>query len=303
VKTAATMTLVLLAAYPAAADFSYTQTRKSTGGMISAGGPQTSKVALKGGKIRTETGHMAIILDADSQTVTTIDNDRKTYSVKPFGEATAAAGNVGAKIDVKETGETRTVNGFQARELVMSIEVDSPQTALVGKMQMEIDMWLSSDVPGAKEMVGFYQQNGGKMPWGAMAGQGNPQMASALAEVQRKISSMKGVPVQQIVKVKAPAGAMPARASAGPSVAQMQQMQAGMEKARAHLEAMAAGGGPAAAIAQQQLARMGPSPGGAGAASATSSGSLLEMTIDSSDFSTAAVPDSLFAIPVGYQKN
>jgi hypothetical protein len=167
-------------------------------------------------------------------------------------------------------------------------------------MQMEIDMWLSSDVPGAKEMAGFYLQNGGKMPWGAMAGQGNLQMASALAEVQRKISSMKGVPVQQIIKVKAPAGAMPARASAGPSAAQMQQMQAGMEKARAHLEAMAAGGGPAAAIAQQQLARMGPSPGAAGG---TSSGSLLEMTIDSSDFSTAAVPDSLFAIPAGYQKN
>ena len=31
--------------------------------------------------------------------------------------------------------------------------------------------------------------------------------------------------------------------------------------------------------------------------------SLLEMTIDSSDFSTASIPDSVFAVPAGYQKN
>ena len=307
-KTVSLISIALLLQVAANADLSYTQTRKNTGGMMAtaaAGGPQTSKLALKGHKMRTETGAMVTIIDQDAQTITTINSDQKTYSTKPFADVAAGAGDVTAKIDVKDTGTTKEVNGYQAHELVMTMEVDSPQTAQMGKMQMEIQMWLSSDVPGVKEMGEFYQQNGGKLPWGSMAGQGNPAMASAMAEIQKKIASMKGVQVQMVVKVKAPAGAMPAR-PAGPSAVQMQQMQAGMEKARAQLEAMAASGGPAAAIAKQQLARMGPAPGGAAGAAAggaPTSGSLIEMTIDSSDFSTAAIPDAAFAVPAGYQKN
>jgi hypothetical protein len=304
VKTVSLISMALLLQVAANADFSYSQTRKNTGGMMAsaaAGGPQSSKIALKGHKMRTETGAMVTIIDQDALTITTIHNDLKTYSIKPFSDVAAREADVTAKIDVKDTGQTREVNGYLAHELVMTMEVDSPQTARMGKMQMEIQMWLSSDVPGVKELGEFYQQNGGKQPWGAMAGHGNPALASAMAEIQKKIASMKGVQVQQVVKVKAPAGAMPAR-PAGPSAAQMQQMQAGMEKARAQLEAMAASGGPAAAIAKQQLAKMGPAPG-AVAGGGAASGSLIEMTIDSSDFSTAAIPDSAFAVPAGYQKN
>lgn len=131
-------------------------------------------------------------------------------------------------------------------------------------------------------------------------------MASALTEVQKKVASLHASPVQQIVRIKAP-GAMPGAAAsaapaAGPSAAQMSQMQAGMEKARKQLEMLAAQGGPASAIAKQQLERMGPPPLAAGSAAPDSSGWLLEMTMDSSDFSTAAIPDSAFTLPAEYRK-
>jgi hypothetical protein len=72
-------------------------------------------------------------------------------------------------------------------------------------------------------------------------------------------------------------------------------MQASLEKARKQMETLAAQGGPAAAMARQQLARMGPPP-------AAGNNWLLEMTIDFSDFSAAPIAESAFDIPAGYQK-
>jgi hypothetical protein len=71
-------------------------------------------------------------------------------------------------------------------------------------------------------------------------------------------------------------------------------MQAGMAQARAQMEAMIKQGGPQAAAAQQALARMGgAAPGG---------GALFEITMESSGFSASGIPDSVFAIPAGFQK-
>ena len=49
---------------------------------------------------------------------------------------------------------------------------------------------------------------------------------------------------------------------------------------------------------KQALARM---PGGA-AMSGSGSGAIIEVTMDSSDFSAASIPDSVFAVPDGYRK-
>jgi hypothetical protein len=61
---------------------------------------------------------------------------------------------------------------------------------------------------------------------------------------------------------------------------------------------MIAQGGPQAAAMKQALARM---PGGA-AMSGSGSGAIIEVTMDSSDFSAASIPDSVFAVPDGYRK-
>jgi hypothetical protein len=78
------------------------------------------------------------------------------------------------------------------------------------------------------------------------------------------------------------------------TAAQSEQMQAAMAK----LQEMRKQGGPGASAMAESMARMAGAPGGG-----AGSGALLEVTIESTGFSTASVPDSVFAIPAGYQKN
>lgn len=72
------------------------------------------------------------------------------------------------------------------------------------------------------------------------------------------------------------------------------RQQAQMEKAKAQIEAMQKQGGPQAAAAAQMPARMNAMSGGGG-------GGGMEITIESSAFSTAPIPDSVFAVPDGYR--
>jgi len=287
-KTTTYIVLTLAMAITANADFSYTSTRKPSPGMPpGAASPGITKHYHKGQKMKTETGDTSMIMDFDAQTLTTVNNARKTYSVTKFSDFgdTLKRSDVETHIDVKETGQKKTINGFNASEVVMNMEMDTAQAAKAGmKMQMEIEMWLSSDVPGAKELRAFYQKNSGNTPWSAMAGGAGSEMQRAMADMQKKVANLGGVPLLQIVRLKSAGGA-----------AQTAQMQQGMAQAKASLEAMAAKGGPQAEMAKQQLARMNAMSGGGG-------GALMEITTESSDFSTNSIPDSVFAIPAGFTK-
>jgi hypothetical protein len=279
--------LAALCVLSAHADFSYTQTRKPAQGTTGAG-DQTTKHYFKGQKMKTEGEATSSILDFDAQTLTTMNHQAKTYTVTPFSELGQAMrkGDVDAKVDVNETGQRKNINGFNASEVIMTVTLDTPQTAQMGlKMQVEMDMWLSQDVPGAQELRAFYQKNMDHFPWAAMAGggAGNPSMQKAVADMQKKMASLGGVAVSQVMRVKM-----------GGNDGQTPQVQPGMMQARAQLEAMRSKGGPQAAAAEQALARMGGMGGSAKA--------LVEITMESSGFSTNSIPASVFAIPDGYQK-
>jgi hypothetical protein len=295
-KTAALTAILFVATFTAHADFSYTTTQKATGGQMAAMAPgsnTTSKFYLKGQKMKTDTGDTATILDFDAQTITTVNNTQKTVSVRKFSDIVAATSDVNAKIDVKETGQKKVINGYNASELVLTIQMDSPAGAQTGKMQMEMDMWLSSDPPGANELHAFYQKNLSRFPWAAVSGAtGNASMQAAMAEMQRKIAGMNGVNVMRVMKMKAAGG------GGAPAMPQMTPEQ--MEQMKAAIARLQAQGGPGAAQAQQAMARMQAMQGGG--APGAGSGSLMEMTMESTDFSTGSIPDSIFAIPAGYQK-
>jgi hypothetical protein len=301
-KSAAFCALAALStAVAARADFSYITSRKTTGGTMAAmaGGAADgiSKTYLKGQKLRSDNGETATIIDFDAQTITTINGRQKTVSVKSFNDIAAGKPNdVTATISVKETGAKKTVNGFDASELVMTMDMDSPEMRQMGKLQMEIDMWLSKDVPGAGELRAFYRKNMEKFPWAALSGgAGNQGMQAGMANLQHKIAEMDGVQVLQVVKIKA-AGS----AAGAPAMPQMTPEQsAKMADAMAKLQAMQKQGGPGAAIAAQAMARM----GGVQSGAAASSNSMIEMTLESSGFSSDPIADSVFAIPVDYKRN
>jgi len=284
-KSASLLVLTIAAAATAFADFSYTSTPKSTGGPVAI---PSSKYYFKGQKMKVETDNVTNILDFDAQTITSINNRQRTYTVTPFSEIGQELPNAKTSLqaEVKETGQKKNINGYEASQLLMTMAMDNPQAQRAGmNMQVEIEMWLSPDVPGASELRSFYQKNSPKFPWAALSNGANPNMQNAIVEMQKRMAgSGGGVPVLQVIRAKSTGNG-----------AQQAQMQQAMGQARARLEEMAKQGGPAGDAARQALARMGAAAGGGG-------GSLFEMTMESSNFSTSLIPDSVFAIPAGYQK-
>jgi hypothetical protein len=282
-------TLALGAALTAQTDFSYTTTSKATGGsmaaMAGAAMNQSATTYIKGDKYASVSGAISTVIDFGAQTVTTINNTAKTYTVKKFSDLAAnGAAVTDASADVKETGQKKTINGFNASEVLLTMNIDMTlgRGAPVMKMQLEVHMWVSPDVPGAGTLRDFYKKNAGNFPWAALAsaqgGTGNESVQKALSTMQRKMADMDGAPVEQVIVVKsADMGAQVAQAPAAPSAAPQMTPQ---QQAMAMMAAM--GRGPAAA--------------GGG------NGSLIEITMDEGKFSTDSVPDSVFAIPAGYKQ-
>jgi hypothetical protein len=285
-KLTAVLVLAVAGSVAVHADFSYTSTMKG-GGMMAAGVVRPTHTLIKGDKMKVDTGDHATIMDFGSQTVTHINHAQKSYSVMPFGEVAAKMSQAGAEVnvDVQETGQRKVIGGFNCRQVVMTMEMDSPMARQQGagmKMRMTMELWVSPDVPGYRELHSFHQRISSGPGFAAMMG-GGPGMQKSMAELQKKMANLNGAPVLQIMKMGAAGDA-----------AQTAQMQQGMAQARAQLEAMKAKGGEQAKMAEKALASM----GGAG----SPGGSMMEMTIESSGFSTASIPASEFAPPAGYQK-
>lgn len=306
--------IALAATLTAQADFSYTTTAKATGGsmaaMAGAAMNQSSTTYIKGDKYASVNGAMSTIMDFGAQTITILNNTAKTYTVKKFSDLAAGAAAVtDATADVKETGQKKNINGFNCSEVVLSMGMDMSmgRGAPTMKMQLEVHMWVSPEVPGSASLRDFYKKNAASFPWGALAsaqgGTGNESVQKALSTMQRKMADMDGAPVEQLVIVKAGdmGGPQMAQMPAMPQMTPQQQQQ--MQAAMAKMQQMQSAGGAQGAAAQQAMAAMaGMGRGPAAAGGSSGNGSLIEITMDESKFSSDSVPDSVFAIPAGYKQ-
>ena len=310
--TASLCAIALAATLTAHADFSFSKTQKVTGGSMAAmagsAANRESKSYFKGQKAAEVAGDSTILMDFNAETITTINLVLLFFLVLLFGDLAnaAASANADMSIDVKETGQTKTINGYNAKESLVTLNLDfAVGRGPAMKMAAEIEVWRSTDVPGSAEMREFYQKNAANFPWAAMMGAGgNPSIQRAITQVQKKLAEDDGMVVEEVIRIK-PAG------GPGPQAAQMPQMpqltpdqQAKMQAAQAQMEAMSKQGGAQAAAAQRMMAAMGAmgrgpaASGGAGGAS----DALIEITIDNTGFSTEAVPDSEFVVPSDYKQ-
>src|SRR5579871_2309338 len=208
-KRASLIAITFAAAFTAHADFSYTTTPKAAGGAagVAAAAIQGSKYYFKGQKMKVELSETSIVMDFDAQTVTGINNRQRTYSVTPFSELGQDLKGVNdrAQAEVKETGQKKNINGYEASELLMTMAMDNAQARQAGmNTQIEIEMWLSQDVPGASELTNFYKKNAPKFPWAALGAAGsNAQVRNAFVEMQKRMAgSGGGVPVLQVIRAK-----------------------------------------------------------------------------------------------------
>jgi hypothetical protein len=196
--------------------------------------PIVMTTIVKGNRMARITKDNTNIVDLDQETITEIDHARKTYSVVTFarmeqamedamarvqdarnqrGKLEADNPNVEAsfKVDAKATGQTKTVSGLEAKEVVltMTMEATNTDTAQGGALKVVTDSWMSN-VAGYEEVKQFQRKMGEKMGYlfgsgMASLGQMRPETLKGFEEVAKEMAKAEGVPVESTMKMGAQA--------------------------------------------------------------------------------------------------
>lgn len=176
----------------------------------------TSVVAVKGDRKATLSDSTGQIIDLDEEKIYDLDMKNKTYKVTTFAqlraemerarrEAEQAAREQQAQqpaepsapaqkdpnekevevdFDIKNTGATRTINGFETKQTVMTITVREKGKTLneSGGLVMTTDMWLTPNAPSTEDIAEFDMKYAKKL-YGPtmMAGASAQDMAMAMA--------------------------------------------------------------------------------------------------------------------------
>jgi len=220
--TALTLAALVLSSYSARADVRADEkTRVELAGVLgrvmnifggrSAREGVTSTVIVKGDRRATLGEDTGQIVDLAEEKVYDLDLKRKSYKVTTFAELrrrfeeqqrkaaesarreepsakeTPAERDPNAKeveidFDVKNTGQTKTLNGFQTREAVMTVTVREKGKTLEqgGGMVVTSEIWLAPTVKAMKDVTDFDMRYAQKL-YGGLAGVSAEQMAAALA--------------------------------------------------------------------------------------------------------------------------
>jgi hypothetical protein len=308
---------------PAFGDFSYDETSKITGGMMAgvmkfagafskqAREPIVSTVAVKGNRMLHASQHHASVIDLDSETITEINFDKKQYSVMTFAQMKqmmdemsqrmkssrdAQKADVQFKVSAKDTGEKKTIAGYDTHEMILTMEMEGTdqETGNKGGMVITSDMWIAPKASGYNEISDFQKRMAKKLDWtpngmGVMGAR--PDMAKGMAELAKESSKLNGMPVLQLVKMGAHAEGQPQGGQPG---AQQQQDQQADKPSLGSL----LGGKFGRKKKDDSSGEGGAAPQGSGDAS----GSLMEMTTEMGGFSSAAVDPSKFEIPAGFKQ-
>jgi hypothetical protein len=311
------------------ADFQYESTSKLTGGSLltmlrfvpgtgAIKEPQVSTIAFKGNRMVRRSKRQAEIIDLDKRTITTVNFDKKTWSEMTFDqmkqmldEASNAADqkqpdangkqvDLDLNVDVKDTGKSKSVNGMDANEflLTMTMTATDPQSGQSGAMNVTSDMWITKNISGADEMREFYKRMAKELDW-APTGFGNilnrPDVAKAMSKMMAEGSKMEGTPVEQIVRM---GGAGAGGDSAGAATA----TQSAPKPSLSDAVGGALGGRLGLGGFGRKKKEADAQPATDASSSSQSAGVLMEMTVDNSGFSKGSVDEALFAFPSDFKK-
>jgi hypothetical protein len=328
--------ILAVAALQLPADFTYRETTTITGGaMLSmmkvvgvfskqAREPVQSTVAVKGDKMLHRSQQQATVIDLAAQTVTTIDTQRKTYTVMTFEEfrqmmeqmsqkmqkSQDQGGKMEFKVSAKDTGNTKEIAGYQTKELVLRMEMQATdqKSGQQGSMVISSDIWLAPSVAGYQEVRAFYTRMGEKLAFNPGGGMfmSSPEASKNMGELYKEIGKLDGIPVLQTISMGGAGQPGSGDTSAQQGGGQQQQQQQppaarpslggalggalggrfGLGRKKQQQDDQASTGQPSQ---QQQQGTGNP-------------GSLMEATTEMSGFSSDPVDDSTFAVPAGFKK-
>ena len=301
------------------ADFSYQENSKVTGGMLAgmlkvagvfskqAREPIQATVAVKGDKMVHRSQYHASVIDLGSQTITSIDMQKKTYSVMTFDEMKQMLeqmsqkmkhndqADVNYKVSGGPTGKTKQVGAVEAKEVALKMEMEGTdkESGQKGGMVITTNLWIAPGMDGYKEVRDFYRRMSEKLNWtpGGSMFMSQPEAAKGMAEVYKEVAKLDGVPVQEFISM----GGQVQSADGSTNRQQPQQQQQAQPSLGDAIGSRFGLGRKKSQPADQPA-------DSSGQTQASGSGSLLEMTVDFSGFSSSPVDDSQFAVPAGFKK-
>jgi hypothetical protein len=319
--------IIALAAAPLLADFSYQEKSTITGGAMAgllkiagvfskqAREPMQSTVSVKGDRMVTRAATHISIIDLNSQTITSVDMQKKTWYVMTFEEMKQMMEQMQQnmqnskkngddtqmkfKVSAKNTGNTKQVNGYDAKELVMKMEMEGTdqQSGQKGAMAITTDMWITPAVSGYAEVREFHKRMAEKLNWSPSGNMfaARPEVAQGMAEVYKEIGKLDGMPVLQNI-------VMAAEGQAGEQPQAQQSTQQQQPQAQATTERPSLGGALGGMLGVRRNKKNSSDPPPESSNGSSQPGSLLEMTTELSGFSGAAVDDAQFTVPAGFKK-
>jgi hypothetical protein len=202
-----------------------------------------STVAVKGDRRFRGDENNAEIVDLNEEKVYELDMRKKTYTVATFAEirqrleeARRKAEEQAAKakpeekrqdgkspevevdFDVKETGQKRAVNGFDCREVVMTVVVREKGKTLeqAGGLVLTSTQWIAPTVPALAEVADFEMRYATKLAGPEMMAQAQqlasalamyPGIASAMGRLRTEGAKFEGTPIQTVSTFEAVASA------------------------------------------------------------------------------------------------
>jgi hypothetical protein len=215
------------------------------GGMVRFFGGKAAKdgvvhsTALRGNSLMTVTDQQGQLIDLDAEKIYEIDFNKKRYKVTTFDEyrqriqeaqqkMAAAAHNeqpqqqagdpakeMEIDFDVKETGQHKNLNGYDCRQLLMTITMREKGKTLEqsGGIVLHADMWMGPAIPEMKEVAEFQRRYAEKLGLLSMGADSAAQMAmmekmypmvdKAIAKFQSESADMSGTAIVNTMKIEA----------------------------------------------------------------------------------------------------
>jgi hypothetical protein len=323
------------------ADFTYQETSTITGGMMmsmmkvvgafskQAREPIQATVAVKGDRMVHRTSTHASLIDLASGTITTIDFQKKQYSVMTFEEMKQMMEQMSQKMEksrkpnqpemkfkvsANATGKTKHVAGLEAKEMILKMEMEAADTesGQKGGMTVTTDMWVAPGVPGYQEVRDFQRRMAERMNWtpGGNMFMSDPKVSQGMAEVAKEAAKVDGMPVQNFISMGIAGQPGASDGSAAPSQQQQQQQQQQAQQQPSTPPTSIGGAlgrlGGLGGLGRKKPPADQPPPASNSSASGGQAsgapGSLLEMTTELSSFSAGPADASLFEVPAGFKK-
>jgi len=387
-RTLAALAIALTASHFAyAQDASYQSTTQITGGTLVDSlkqvsfishsikdmlAPTTTLTVVQGNQKAEVSKLSTEIIDLDKETITRIDNEKKTYTVVTFAQmrkamqdapaqmqkaeaqikqaqAQAPAGQPPAPdfkmtfdVAVKNTGETKPVNGQMAQEQIVTLSMhltdpNSPLAAGTNPVTYNIttDIWVAPEPDVMKDIEAFNVRFGQKLMQGvdmsammtqmkdmrdqSQAGMaqlfaGQPGAALAMKQMGEELAKVKGTRIMETTSMGGIAPAPPPGQAAstpptsGSSVAGQVASDTATQTAAGESSKMGVFGNALTSSALGAFKRKPkPAPAAApAAATGTPAGMqqvvLMATTTQKIGFSHDPVPASTFQVPAGYKK-